>query len=247
MTAATKGVYITLLCLMYEAEGPLPQRWPVLARRCGTSNSGFKRAIQDLLDEGKVEVLEDGLWSDKCEKHLATRANRVVSAKKAASVRWKKTQQKQQKNNADAMRSQCQPEPEPYIEEEPKGSLSSGDDAKPFDEVAEAVSLYNKAASESGWPSVRVLSKPRRSSLAARMKECGGLDGWVAALEKAQASPLCCGQNDRGWTANFDFLTRQSSFTKLMEGNYDARPNGKTNRPSADDICRAADAIARRL
>ena len=26
------------------------------------------------------------------------------------------------------------------------------------------------------------------------------------------------GQNDRGWTANFDFLTRQSSFAKLMEG-----------------------------
>ena len=111
-------------------------------------------------------------------------------------------------------------------EEEPKGSLSSGDDLsgpRPFDEITEAVKAYNDSAEASGWPQLRILSKQRRASLKARLKECGGLDGWHSALERARGSPHLCGQNDRGWTANFDFLTRQSSFAKLMEGNYDPR------------------------
>lgn len=114
-------------------------------------------------------------------------------------------------------------------EEEPKGSLSSGDDLsgpRPFDEITEAVKAYNDSADASGWPQLRILSKQRRASLKARLKECGGLDGWHSALERARGSPHLCGQNDRGWTANFDFLTRQSSFAKLMEGNYDPRIAG---------------------
>lgn len=127
--------------------------------------------------------------------------------------------------------TQCHPNPiEPQEEPEPYGSLSSGDDlnSEP-DEIQIAVDQFNAAAEESGWPTIRILSKSRRSALAARLRECGGLEGWAVALAKAQASPHCCGQNDRGWVANFDFITRQSSFVKLMEGNYDNR--NRNNRP----------------
>lgn len=110
-------------------------------------------------------------------------------------------------------------------------SLSPGGDDlgfHPVDEVAEAVAAFNAAAKESGWPTIRLLSKARRSSLMARLRDCGGLAGWRDALNRAQASSHCCGQNDRGWVANFDFLTRQSSFAKLMEGNYDDRPAARS-------------------
>lgn len=113
---------------------------------------------------------------------------------------------------------------EPPIKKEANASLSSADDETAVpDEIQIAVDQFNRAAEESGWPVVRVLSKTRRSALAARLRECGGLEGWAVALAKAQASPHCCGQNDRGWVASFDFITRQSSFAKLMEGNYDNR------------------------
>lgn len=228
MTASCKGVYITILCLIYEAEGPLKQKWDILARRCGCTLPAFKRAVSDLEDDGKLEVSEAGIWSPKCEKHLTQRRERQNSARSAAETRWGKTKQKQGKADAGAMRKQCQPEPEPDIKEEPKGSLSSGDDAQPFDEIAECVSEYNATARQAGWPEVKVLSKARRSALSQRLRECGGIEGWRHALAKARASPHCCGHNDRGWTANFDFLTRQSSFAKLMEGNYDNRA-GKSN------------------
>lgn len=129
---------------------------------------------------------------------------------------------------------------EKHEEEEPKGSLSPDAFPKPFDEIAHAVAAYNEAADASGWPRVQVLSKSRRAALTARLKECGGVDGWAAALQRARASPHLCGQNDRGWLANFDFLTRQSSFTKLMEGNYDpaTRTNSQRN-PNANPASRA--------
>lgn len=118
MTAASKGVYITLLCLMYEAEAPLTQSWDTLARRCGCTKAAFKKAVEALVDDEKITVTEAGIWSDKCEKHIALRRERANSAKAAAKKRWKKSEKKQGKGNAPASSAHCQPEPEPEPEKE---------------------------------------------------------------------------------------------------------------------------------
>lgn len=122
MTAASKGVYITLLCLIYETEGPLPQSWDTLARRCGCTLPAFRRAVEALQDDGKIEVNGAGIWSAKCAKHIAQRRERQSSAKAAAKTRWEKINENQCPNDKPALRPQCQPEPEPYREKEiPKG------------------------------------------------------------------------------------------------------------------------------
>jgi len=113
MTAAMKGVYITLLCLIYEEEGPVPQSWDMLARRCGCTLPAFKKAVEALQADGKIQIIDGAIWSDKCAKHIAQRGERRNSARSAAEKRWEKTQQKQGKADATAMRGQCQPEPEP--------------------------------------------------------------------------------------------------------------------------------------
>lgn len=115
MTAASKGVYITLLCLMYETEAPLTQKWDMLARRCGCTLPAFKKAVSDLADDGKITITDDGLWSEKCEKHIALRRERQNSAASAAKKRWEKSKQKQEADDAGAMQAQCQPEPEPEL------------------------------------------------------------------------------------------------------------------------------------
>lgn len=124
MTAATKGVYITLLCLMYEAERPLSQQWDTLARRCGCTLPAFKKSISALQDDGKIAVINGEIWSEKCEKHIAQRRERRDSAASAAKKRWEKSKENQGKVDASALRPQCQPEPEPEIKErEDKSSL----------------------------------------------------------------------------------------------------------------------------
>lgn len=231
MTASTKGVYITLLCLMYEAEGPLKQRWEVLARRCGCTLPAFKKAIEDLVDDEKVDVSKAGIWSEKCEKHIQRRAERRNSAKAAAESRWQKTQQKQSKRDAAAMRTQCQPEPEPEYLRDTNVSL-----VIPADEISEAVAAYNETASRAGWPKIQRVSPARRAALSARLKDAGGVDGWRSALDRAANSAFLTGRNDRGWRADFDFLCKSQKFTKLQEGAYDDRNKSNSKDGSAADM-----------
>lgn len=88
-----------------------------------------------------------------------------------------------------------------------------------------AVELWNDFAKKHGLADVRKISQARKSKLTARLKDCGGLDGWKAALEKVASSPGLLGKANgnghAGWRCSFDFLLSDQKFTRLMEGTYD--------------------------
>lgn len=88
------------------------------------------------------------------------------------------------------------------------------------DETGKAVEVWNETARANGLPVCQKITTPRRAKLKQRLKSCGGLDGWRTACERVGASPFCRGENDRGWRANIDFLLRESSFVKVMEGAF---------------------------
>lgn len=103
--------------------------------------------------------------------------------------------------------------------------LSSGDDvAIPANDLSHAVSRFNAAAEKAGWPQIQKLNPTRTKQLRARLKDCGGVEGWEVALRKAFDSDFCRARTAKPWTGfSFDWLIRSASFTKLMEGNYDNR------------------------
>jgi DNA-binding transcriptional regulator YhcF (GntR family) len=101
------------------------------------------------------------------------------------------------------------------------------------DTVREAIEIWNLAASKSGWPRVEKLTRPRLSKIRARLKDCGGIDGWRSALARAYRSPFLTGQTSKPFYASFDWITQPANFTKLMEGNYDERVNSNHPRPNA--------------
>jgi len=86
--------------------------------------------------------------------------------------------------------------------------------------VAEAFSMYNETAARIGLPQAQRLNQSREKKLAARLRDAGGLEGWAAAMDKLAASDFCSGRKT-DFKASLDFLLQESSFTKLMEGNYD--------------------------
>lgn len=181
MTAACKGVYITLLCQMYEAESPLGQSWDMLARRCGCTLPAFKRAISDLVDDGKITITDDGIWSTKCEKHIALRRERQNSASSAAKKRWEKTQQKQDEANTDAVKAQCQPEPEP----EPINTLEdkSSNEGQAFD--ASEAAIWKRGVpflSERG-----VAEQKARQMIGKWIRDHGSADLFKALSEAAKS------------------------------------------------------------
>jgi len=46
---------------------------------------------------------------------------------------------------------------------------------------------------------------------------------WVGIIERIAASDFCCGVNDRGWKATFDWLLQPETSFKVLEGKYDNR------------------------
>lgn len=92
------------------------------------------------------------------------------------------------------------------------------------DEVQQAYDLYADLAKRLSLTVPKVLSPLRRKHLQARLKDCGGIHGWKDALAIIEASDWLKGKIKSEGKAPFamtlDFLLRQSSFIKLIEGNY---------------------------
>lgn len=113
------------------------------------------------------------------------------------------------------------PDSKPDIK--PDRDMSSADDhPSKSDNVENIVAAWNELAEERDLPKVAKITAARRKQIQARLKEYSD-DEWSRALTAIYRSRFLCGDNDRGWKANFDFLLQPSSFAKLLEGAYDGK------------------------
>lgn len=148
LSPTERGVYITMLCLIWDNDGPVDYDEARLARRCGAPKAAFKKAIEALIDLGKLFYDGGKLTNERAEKTLMDRRNRIKNAYDAANSRWgaqkEKSEQNQCENDAEAFPEQCaedaKPEARSQIEkEEPDGSSKKPRD--PPEKHRRAVSL----------------------------------------------------------------------------------------------------------
>lgn len=121
----------------------------------------------------------------------------------------------------------------------------------PAETASKAFLLYDQAAERLGWSACQARTEARAKKIARRLEDAGGLEGWVIALSKAEASDFLMGrtapQPDRPpFKLDIDFLLQQSSFVKLMEGKYDNRTQGPGHRTGGGYLGAAA-RVAERL
>ena len=257
LSAAETGVYITILCMIYEREAPLDMPRDRLARLCGCTVTNFERALSALIDGGKLIIKDGGLWNKRAECELELRSSKRSNAKRSANARWEKPNEKQGASDANASIPQCendanQNQNQNHIEEGIDANASIVLSAPaPTLPLAYAVTCYNEAAAQVGWPQVQKLTPARSAALKARLRDCGGIEGWGVAMDKAKASDFLTGRSPKPWTGcGFDWITKQANFSKLMEGNYDNRTDnrqpqfatGQRNRvdPALEQIARLA-------
>lgn len=67
---------------------------------------------------------------------------------------------------------------------------------------------------------VKILTEKRRKAINARIREHGA-EKITLVLENASKSKFLAGQNNRGWTADLDWLLKPENFVKTLEGKYD--------------------------
>lgn len=108
LTASETGVYITLIAMMYEAEGPVLNDPKRLARLCGSTPSTFKKAIDALVAMGKLTHDDRGYSNRRAEIEIEKRSEKRAAASASANERWKKNNKKQQTEAAIASDLQCE-------------------------------------------------------------------------------------------------------------------------------------------
>lgn len=119
LSDAETGVYITLICRMYEMAGPIERDDNRLARLCGAkSKQSFVKSLKYLISEGKIIEQDGELFNERAQKEIKNTTGKSVKAKTAAQSRWNRKPNKNNgSDNADApsehSSSICQSESEP--------------------------------------------------------------------------------------------------------------------------------------
>lgn len=93
---------------------------------------------------------------------------------------------------------------------------------------------------------VKSLSEARKKAIRARLRQYS-MDDLKTAFVKVEASPFLKGQNDRNWSATFDWILKDTNLAKILDGNYDPRghpqpqrasPGGRSYAEQHDDVTR---------
>ncbi len=226
------GCYRRLIDEYMTTRKPLPNNDAALARICGISLEDWELHAKSIL-LAFFKPSNDVLHNKHCDEELDFQDNRSRFMKERAQKAAKARHNKNKDLHATSMLNDClnvldkRQEIRDISSKEDNPSISPHAE-KYADEHQEAVRLYNELSERMGIPKVQKLSETRKKHLRARLKDCGGLDGWKSALEKLESIPAMRGDNGRGWKADFDFLMSESKFIKLMEGKYDGWKKQKT-------------------
>lgn len=101
-------VYAIILMRIYDEDGPIPDKPEQIARRCNMRLYQCKKAIDTLVDEGKL-IRENGyLANDRANKVLVERHELAKKSSRAAAARWEKAKKKPNKINGTPMQAQCE-------------------------------------------------------------------------------------------------------------------------------------------
>ena len=79
-----------------------------------------------------------------------------------------------------------------------------------------------------GLSKIISIKNNRLKLLNARLKEYG-LDKVLEAIDNISKSKFLKGENNKGWTINFDWFIKPNNFPKVLEGNYTDRTIKNTN------------------
>lgn len=92
----------------------------------------------------------------------------------------------------------------------------------PFEEnLNRLVGIWNENCGT--LPRVIANSKSRDKLSKDRLSEEKNLDAWADVVKRIASSAFCCGNNERGWQATFDWLLKPDTRLRVLEGKYDTR------------------------
>jgi hypothetical protein len=102
------------------------------------------------------------------------------------------------------------------VEREPEESTA---------EAKELIEEYNSICGEKLPKAIQITAK-RKRAIKARLKTYSRAD-LIKVFSLANESNFLCGDNDRGWKADIDWLLNENNMIKVLEGRYTNNSNSK--------------------
>lgn len=99
------------------------------------------------------------------------------------------------------------------------------------------VDMYNDTCVS--FPRVTTLSDARKKAIKARLKTYN-LEDFKRMFEIAERSDFLKGGNNRNWSANFDWLIKDSNMAKVLDGNY-SQSNYSQPRTKGEKVAQELD------
>lgn len=197
----------------------------VLSVLTGLSRSGILKARNELKQRGLIDFQEK---ATKATKYKITIANSTqvstqigvqnstqIGVQNSAQIsdtlyKHKQKQKRNEKNTANAVQEK----------------------SEPFEEQIIAIrELYDSVCGS--YPRPVKLSEARKEELRARLSDGYTVKDFRKLFELAEASDFLKGENDRGWSATFDWLIADANMTKVLDGNYENRSSAKNTKKPA--------------
>ncbi len=114
------------------------------------------------------------------------------------------------------------------IEKELRDSTLSATEADkspavPFEKIK---TLYNTICVS--FPRIKSIDGERRKAVGARWNKYKTLETFEELFTICEQSDFLKGQNERNWTADFDWMMKANNFTKILEHKYDNKQTEKS-------------------
>lgn len=99
---------------------------------------------------------------------------------------------------------------------------------EPEDSTAQAKEVIEEYNSICGWklPKAIHVTEKRKRAIKARLKKYSR-EEIIKVFSLANESNFLCGDNDRGWKADIDWLLNENNMIKVLEGRYTNNSNSK--------------------
>lgn len=90
---------------------------------------------------------------------------------------------------------------------------------------AEIKNLYHSICKS--YPKIKAIDGNRKKAVGARWRTYRNLETFKELFEIAETSSFLKGENERNWSADFDWMMKPTNFSKIIEHKYDNRYPGE--------------------
>lgn len=214
---AERGIYITLLSYQW-AHGKIPKKR--LGFILGSNWETCWEAVSEKFVE-KGDFLTNVRLEEEREKRAQFKEKQRENGKKGGRKPKQNPTATQTISQAQSQKKPLDNEDE-YEKENDTEKAKEGIAEKPDCEAV--IKMFNSVCAK--LPEVKKLTAPRRAAIKNRVAEVG-LSGLENIFGMVAQSHFLNGENDRGWTADFDWIMKPANFIKILEGKYKNSNNAK--------------------